>query len=84
MTGVLQGSHACQWPIWFLDAQVVKCALSHAGGSCGGFSEEMAEHKAWLCSDSSFNEMVINSCYGVGPRAIPTWVAALLLTSCVT
>lgn len=36
MTGVLKGSCAYQWPIWFLDAQVVKCALSHAGGSFWG------------------------------------------------
>lgn len=58
MTGVLQGSRACQWPIWFLDAQVVICVLSHAGGSFGGFNGEMAEHRGWLCSDSNLNVVV--------------------------
>lgn len=48
MTGVLQGCRAYKWPIWFLDAQVVKCALSHGGGSFGGLNGEMAMPRAWL------------------------------------
>lgn len=69
MTGVLKGSRAYQWPIWFLDAQVVKCALSHAGGSFGGFSGETQEQRGWLCSDSSLNAGGMNSRLWGGPKS---------------
>ena len=51
----LRGCRACKWPVWFLDAQVVKCALSPAGGSLGGLRGEMAALREWLYTDPSLN-----------------------------